>query len=339
MGKKQENQTIRVRAPQTFREAIPSWLLLIGLAVTCVLFFILNPSVFSMNSIASILATASMQGILSLSLMFVMTTGTFDLSAGMKAALAASIVGYMCADGLTMGNYVLSIILGIAAAALMSLIHSVLTVTLQIPGFIAALALRLLLQAVVAVFTNNAIFYSNDWGETYKVLGQGTFLGIPYPFYIFLALCVVCWIFMERTRTGRHIYATGANQTAAKQVGIQTEKLRYLSFIIGGVVAAISGILYSSRNFYTSVDMGLNLQMPAMTCCLLGATFFEPGKYNVPGCLVGALFSSVLTTGIFSIFTAGAWLNYFVQGVVFLLALGLIAKTRAGGLSKVTFDM
>ena len=156
MGKKQENQTIRVRAPQTFREAIPSWLLLIGLAVTCVLFFILNPSVFSMNSIASILATASMQGILSLSLMFVMTTGTFDLSAGMKAALAASIVGYMCADGLTMGNYVLSIILGIAAAALMGLIHSVLTVTLQIPGFIAALALRLLLQAVVAVFSTRA---------------------------------------------------------------------------------------------------------------------------------------------------------------------------------------
>lgn len=338
MEKKQANR-VSVRARMSLREALPSWVLLIGLAVVCALFYLINPAIFSKDSISTILATASMQGIISLGLMFVMTTGTFDLSAGMKGGLAAAIVGYICADGITGGNYVLAIFLGIAAAVAVGLIHGVLTVSFQIPGFIAALALRLLLQAIVAILTKNQIYYSSKWGEAYKVLGKGELWGIPYPFWIFMALSLLCWAFMERTRTGRQIYATGANKTAAKQVGINTTRSCYLSFIIGAILAAVGGILYSSRNYYTSIDLGLNLQMPAMTCCLLGATFFEPGKYNVPGCVVGALFTAVLTTGVFSVFTAGAWVNFLTQGAIFLLALGLIAKTKSGGLSKVTFDM
>lgn len=339
MEKKFENQSVSIHARRSFREAMPSWLLLVGLILVCIFFYIINPKTFGGESIQSILATAAMQGIVALSLMFVMTTGTFDMSAGMKAALGASIVGYLCRNGVTAANYPAAILLGILASTLVGFVHGVLTVSLNIPGFIAALGIRLLLQAIVAIFTQNTVFYSLDWGDAYQTLGTGSALGIPYPFWIFVGLCIICWLFMERTRTGRHIYATGANQTAAKQVGIKTVRVRYLSFIIGGAIAAIGGILFSSRNFYTSVDLGLNLQMPAMTCCLLGSTFFEPGKYNVPGCMVGALFTSVLTTGVFSVFKAGAWLNVFVQGLVFLLALGLISKTKEGGLSKVTFDM
>jgi len=336
----QPNAKLSLKVHRSFRETIPSWLLLVGLVLVGAFFAVMNPRVFSSYSISSILATASMQGIVALSLLFVMTTGTFDLAAGMKAAIAAAIVGYMCADGFTVQTYILAIIVGIAVSTFTGFIHGILSVTLRIPGFIAALALRLILQAVIAVFTKNSKFYSTEWGEGYKVLGRGS-LGdfLPYPFLIFLGLCLLCWILMERTRMGRQIYSTGANKTAAEQAGIKTNKARYMSFIIGGAIAAIGGILYTSRNYYIDVDMGLNLQMPAMTCVLLGATFFQPGKYNVPGCLVGALFTSLLMTGIPSVFTSGPWLNYLVQGVAFLLSLGLIARTKSGGLSKVTFDM
>ena len=339
MAKKTETSKISVRAKQTPREFFTSWLLLFAMLVICVIFYIANPRVFSTGSVESMLATASMQGIVALGLMFVMTTGVFDLAAGMKSALAAAIVGSMMAEGFTMGGYILAIALGIAASVAFGVIHGVLTINLKIPGFIAALALRMILQAVVALLTKNTVFYSNDWGEQFKVIGQGSLFGIPYPFLIFVALCVICWFFYERTRTGRHIYATGANQTAAAQVGINTVKIKYISFIVGAILCAIGGILYTSRNFNVCVQQGLDIQMPAMTTVLLGAAFWEPGKYNVPGCFVGALFTVLLTTGTFSIFTGGLWVNALLQGLAFLIALGLISRTMDGGLSKVNFDM
>ena len=339
MAKKTETSQISVRAKQTGREFFTSWLLLFAMIVICVIFYIANPRVFSKDSVESMLATASMQGIVGLGLMFVMTTGVFDLAAGMKSALAASIVGAMVADGFTLGGYIFAIIVGIAAAVAFGLIHGVLTINLKIPGFIAALALRMILQAIVTLLTKNTIFYSTDWTDKFKVLGQGKIIGIPYPFLIFIGLCVICWFFYERTRTGRHIYATGANQTAAAQVGINTVKIKYISFIVGAILCAIGGILYTSRNFNVSTQQGLNIQMPAMTTVLLGASFWEPGKYNVPGCFVGALFTVLLTTGAFSIFTGGAWVNALLQGLAFLLALGLISRTMDGGLSKVNFDV
>ena len=339
MAKKTDTARISVRAKQTTREFMTSWMLLFAMAAVLVLFYIINPRILSKDSIGTMLATASMQGIVALGLMFVMTTGVFDLAAGMKSALAAAIMGAMTAEGFTMGGYILGIVLGILAAVAFGVIHGYLTINLKIPGFIAALALRMLLQAIVAILTKNTIFYSNDWGDKFKVLGQGQLGPIPYPFLIFVGLCVVCWFFYERTRTGRHIYATGANQTAAAQVGINTVKIKYISFIAGAILCAIGGILYTSRNFNVSVQQGLNIQMPAMTSVLLGASFWEPGKYNVPGCFVGALFTVVLTTGAFSIFTGGAWANFLLQGLAFLLALGLISRSMEGGLSKVNFDM
>ena len=106
MAKKTETSQISVRAKQTGREFFTSWLLLFAMLVICVIFYIANPRVFSAGSVESMLATASMQGIVGLGLMFVMTTGVFDLAAGMKSALAASIVGAMVADGFTLGGYI-----------------------------------------------------------------------------------------------------------------------------------------------------------------------------------------------------------------------------------------
>lgn len=331
-------QKISIRRRQTLREALPSWFLLIALIIMGLIFYSLNKRIYSNRSINNILATASFSGIISLGLMMVMTTGTFDLSIAMKAALAASVVGYMCKDG-TDGIYVQSIIIGLLVAGLAGVVHGFLSVTLGIPGFIAALSLRFILQGIIALLSNNTIFYSNEWGNRFKVLGQGKLGIIPYPFFIFIGFAILCWIFMERTRTGRHIYATGANITAARQAGIKVSWMQYLSFIIGGMIAGVGGILFSSRNFNISYNIGLDLQMPSMTCCLLGATFFEPGKYNVPGCVLGSIFVSLLTTGIFSVVISSPWLNSTLQGVAFLAALAIIAKTKENGLSKVEFDL
>lgn len=339
MQTKGNEQVISIRKKQTLKEAIPSWFLLVAFIAMALLFYVLNPRIFSARSIESILATSSFSGIIALGLITVMTTGVFDMACGMKAALAGAVVGWICKDGCTPQLMTIAILVALAVSALVGYVHGLLNVAIGIPGFISALAMRMFLQGVITLFTQNSKFYSVEWGDTFKVLGQTAVMGIPLPFIIFIVLAVLCWVFMERTKVGRHIYATGSNATAAKQVGIRVNRMRYISLMVGAVIAGIGGILFSSRNFYTSVDIGLSLQMPSLTCCLLGATFFQPGKYNVPGCVLAALFVSLLTTGIFSVVISSAWLNQVLQGVTFLLALLFIAKTKEGGLSKVAFDL
>lgn len=339
MQSKSNEQVISIRQKQTLKEGLQSWFLLIVFAAMVVLFYGLNPRIFSTRSIATILATAAFSGIISIGLITVMTTGVFDMSCGMKAALAGSIVGWICKDGCTPQLLTIAIIVALLASALVGFAHAFLNVVIGIPGFISALAMRMLLQGVITLFTQNSKFYSMEWGDTFKVLGQTSIGFIPLPFLLFIIVAVLSWVFLERTKTGRHIYATGSNATAAKQVGIRVNRMRYFAMIIGAVIAGIGGILFSSRNYYTSVDIGLSLQSPALTCCLLSATVFQPGKYNVPGCVLSALFISVLTTGIFSVVVSSAWLNQVLQGTTFLLALLFIAKTKEGGLSKVTFDL
>ena len=110
-------------------------------------------------------------------------------------------------------------------------------------------------------------------------------------------------------------------------------------FAIGALLAGIGGILHSSRNFQTSVQMGIDLQLPAQICCLLGATYKTPGKYNVPGCVVGILLTAIITNGVYGTIGSSIYIKSLVEGLVFMTAIGIIATIRQEGLPKVKFDI
>ena len=113
--------------------------------------------------------------------------------------------------------YIPAIFVSLAAAVLVGLFNAFITVKIGVPAFIGTMAIRSLLSGGVALLTNNTIFYSNNWGETYKILGQGK-LGnvLPYCCIIFIVICIVVHVFLEHTTTGRYIYATGAIEQQLK---------------------------------------------------------------------------------------------------------------------------
>ena len=323
----------------TFREKIPRFFLLLILLIITALFGGLNKNIFSTMGTTAIIMTTSIQGILALGLMLELTTGNFDLAFGANAGFAAAIVGRIMSSAQP-SLYPVVILVGIIAAATVGAISAFLTVKVGIPAFVATLAMRSVLGAFTSLLTNNTTYYSYNWGNTYRILGQGKLFDvIPYAFVIFVIVAVIIYIFTEKSKTGRYIFATGANRTAAQNVGINTVKMQFISFIIGGSLAAIGGIIHSSRNYSVTVQMGLDLQMPALLCCLLSATFLTPGKYNVPGCIVGSMLTAILTIGIFSTLGTSVYIKSIFEGITFMVAIGLIAKISREGLPKVRFDI
>ena len=172
-------------------------------------FYVLNPNVFSSFGITSILSTASIQGIIALGLMMELTTGNFDLSIGATAGFSAAVLGAIMANA-SPNWYIPAVFVALAAAVLVGLLNAFITVRIGVPAFVGTMAIRSLLSGAISFLTNNTIFYSNNWGETYKLLGQGKIRNvIPYCCLIFLVICVACYIFLEHTKTGRYICSTG----------------------------------------------------------------------------------------------------------------------------------
>lgn len=324
-------------------ESVGDWalryFLLFVLLILSTVFYVANPNIFTPFSLMSILSTASIQGIISLGLMLELTTGNFDLSIGATAGFSAAVLGaIMSVAGPEW--YIPAMIVAILAAVLVGLFNAFISVKIGVPAFIGTMAIRSLLSGLVSLLTNNAMYYSTNWGEQYKVLGSGKLGGVvPYCVIIFLVICGAVYIFLEKTTIGRYVYATGANRTAAKNVGIPVIKMQVLSFVLGAALAGMGGILHSSRYFQTSVQMGLDLQLPAQICCLLGATFLTPGKYNVLGCMVGIMLTTIITNGVYSTIGSAIYVKSLVEGLIFMTAIGLIATIRQEGLPKVKFDI
>ena len=167
---------------------------------------------------------------------------TGHYSIGATAGFSAAVLGAIMANA-SPNWYIPAVFVALAAAVLVGLLNAFITVRIGVPAFVGTMAIRSLLSGAISFLTNNTIFYSNNWGETYKLLGQGKIRNvIPYCCLIFLVICVACYIFLEHTKTGRYIYATGANRSAAKNVGIPVVRMQVLSFAIGALLAGIGGI-------------------------------------------------------------------------------------------------
>ena len=108
-------------------------------------------------------------------------------------------------------------------------------------------------------------------------------LGITVPTYLMIILAFVVWYVLERTPVGRRMYAAGYNPDGARLAGVNVARLKIGALIAGGVIAAIAGVLLTSRLNTGEPTVGPGLLLPALTAVFLGSTQFKGGRFNVWG--------------------------------------------------------
>ena len=152
--------------------------------------------------------------------------------------------------------------------------------------------------------------------------------GVPYVVPIVLALLTVGTYVLNRTQYGRHIYAVGGNQEAARRAGINVSKIRASVFVICSSVAAIGAIVYSSK--VGSVDPqagGLNTLLFAVGAAVIGGTSLFGGKGRVFDAVIGGLVLAVVSNGLGLLQQSAAVVN-IITGLVLLLAATVDALSR-----------
>ncbi|MGV8981289.1 multiple monosaccharide ABC transporter permease [Clostridium sp.] len=212
-----------------------------------------------------------------------------------------------------------AIFVGIIISALYAIVKIKQRVKWQKKDLVTSSLTLFVIQIIAMLFVINLFAY---WLAAYK--------GIPIALVIIGVLILVYSIFTTRTVPGRHLYAMGGNEKAAKLSGINTNKVLFLSYVNMAVLSAVAGMMFASRINSASPQAGLNFELDAIGACFIGGASAYGGVGTVTGAIVGALVMGVLNNGM-SILGVGSDWQMSIKGLVLLsaVAFDVLSKKKS----------
>ena len=192
-----------------------------------------------------------------------------------------------------------------------------------IPPFIMTLALGFVNQGIIFTWTRGYPIY-DGFTDQFLFLGIGYLFNIPTPVIIMLVFLTISYIFMSKTSFGRYIYALGSSEESLRACGIDTKKIRLLTYIFSGFLSAVAGIVMTARmqSGQPAIGMGggLTLLLNSITGVILGGIDLSGGKGSLFGILGGTLFIGILTNGL-AILGFGTYRQMIIIGLALMAAL------------------
>ena len=208
----------------------------------CIFLAIYNPQFYSIQNINSILRSSSTVMIVAFGMTILLTSGEVDLSVGALMSFVTIIV--MDVINIT-GSISLGLIAVFGFCFVVGLINGLVRTVLNVNSLIATLAMMLILQGSVYVYSIAAI-YNTHLIPSFSYIGQGFFLKIPMPVIIMIVILPFFVILLNYTRYGRYFSSIGSNPDAAKLSGININQYKIIGFITTSMLVAVSGIILAS---------------------------------------------------------------------------------------------
>ena len=289
---------------------------------------VIKPTFVSINNIKNILIDVSIYGVSALAMTIAIITGAFDLSLAANFAWGQIFFCFLLnAWGESPGAMLAALIVMLLSTMLVGVINGLIVVVLRVPAFIATMATGIILKGFSLVFTKgNMISTSNPF---IRQMGRGTFLGLSYLTYIFIAFVFLAYFVMTYTRFGRGLYATGGNMKAAELSGINVRFSRFSIFVILGFAAGISGAMFVCLMRAGSVLYGTDLALTCVAATVVGGTPLTGGKGSVLRTVVGILLIYVLYKGLAFLGLQGYY-NTMIRGIVLLSVVSIDAFMTRG---------
>jgi ribose/xylose/arabinose/galactoside ABC-type transport system permease subunit len=255
---------------------------------------IVSPTFRTSGNVLSILLQVSMNGILALGMVFVITAGGIDLSIGSMLALTSVIIGTVLNAG---GNIPFACLCAVAATTLFGFINGLLVARFNMFPFVVTLATQLVIRGIAYIISGG---YSMSLANAgFAKIGSGRLFNvIPVPVIVLLAVAAVSFVILHNTKLGRYIYAVGGNMNAAIASGVNVFRIRASSFMISGVCCGIAGIIMTSRIHAAQPNIGVGYETDAIAACVIGGTSFAGGVATIPGTVVGIIIIGLIYNGM-----------------------------------------
>lgn len=251
--------------------------------------------------------------------MYIILLGGVDLSVGSVISMMSVICSTMLVED-NIGNWILVILLCLAAAAGIGLINGLLVAKCGLQPIIATLATQ-------TVFAGTALLILPGPGGSIpraltKFLTKGAGYLVPAIFVLFFS--VLAWIVLNRTAFGRSIYAVGGSEQSAESAGIRVDALKIKTFVLASVFAGIAGIYISIYSTSGNPLLGEPYTQRSITAAVVGGALLAGGKGSAVGCVIGALILGIMTN-LLNLMNINTYYQFVLQGVLLILTLSISA--------------
>jgi ribose transport system permease protein len=281
----------------------------------CIFLSIITPGFLSWANILNILRQSSIIGIMAIGTTFVIIGAGFDISVGSLLALTAA----MCVGLQQYIHWGFAILLVLIVGALVGMLNGFLAAKIHIPAIIATLGTMTIVRGLVYLYTGGYPLYVDS--PSFAFIGNGYLGLIPFPVIILIVMVIFWQFILIRTRFGRYTCALGGNKEAVRLSGVKVDFYHILTFVVGGLMAAMAGVVYASRLLSVTPLAGQGYELDAIASTVIGGTSVSGGEGSVVRTLVGVLLLNIIAN-VFNLLGIHIYVQYVIKGVIILSAVG-----------------
>lgn len=297
-------------------------LAMLGLAVVAGLFFSVLPRTSDVfPTVENLQALAGGQAVLlvaTLAILVPLICDEFDLSVGANLGLA----GILSASAMSSGAPLwLGVVIAICAGMGVGVVNGLLVTRAHVNAVVVTLGVATIIGGIVQAKTHGVSITSGIPAPLLN-LGSDNFAGVPLILIAAAIPTVGLYYVLDHTPLGRRLYMMGANRQAAKLVGLRTDRLLFVTFVLGGGLAGIAGVMQVGRAGSAVPSVGATFTLPAFAAAFLSAAAIKPGRFNVWGAVVAITFLAVINGGL-NLAGAQDYVSNIVNGTALIVGVGL----------------
>ena len=297
--------------------------LLITFVGICLILSLITPRFFTVQNLMIIVTQVSINALLAFGVTFIIITGGIDLSIGSMVA----VTGVAAASFAHPDSYpvVVPVLIGLLAGLLFGAFNGFVITRSHVPPFIVTLGTMTIGRGLALILSKGRPI--SNLSDSFNFIGGGKILGVPTLIIILIVAFIACSILLKKTVIGRYMYAVGGNEQAARASGIPINNVKMIVYTLGGLLAALAGILLTSRITTGQPNAGQGFELDAIAAAIIGGTSTSGGTGTMTGTLLGALLIGVISNGL-DLLNVTSYYQEVVMGAIIIGAVVLDSMNR-----------
>lgn len=290
-----------------------------------------TPRFLTPSNLLNVALQSSILAVVAMGMTATILSGGIDLSVGSVMAFTGALAaGLMVRNGWPVAA---AMAIALGAGLALGALNGALVVYGRLAPFIATLSTMAIARGLTLVYTRG--YPIAGLPDPFTALGTGDLLGVPMPVMIMAGVAVAVGFLLRRTPWGLHLYAVGGGEDLAWLSGVRVPWIKGSVYPLSGLLAAMGGLLLTARLWSAQPNVGIGLELEAITASILGGARLSGGYGGVGGTLIGALVMGTVSNGL-NLLEVPSYHQQVIKGLVFIMAVGLDRLLKTGPLPSAT---